>query len=271
MSTVARIAGAIVAVGLIACGSNGGPPDARVIDGPPPGGTFSFSWTIHDGATALSCGDLGTATVSAAIVADGAGFGVTDVWSCTSGTGTTRALAPGKYNLTVTLIGAGGPLAPAVSYADVITMSEKDTPLDPIDFAVTAKGGLAFKVAAKNQTANCGTGAGIDGMLLRVRDAQNNCEPATFTIGAGASSSGSTYTDDCTTAVVGPCIEQDQPITVSGLKSGSTRLVITGQTAGRACWSGTHFLTVPTSNSTRDYGALTLPADTVACPPVDAM
>lgn len=266
-----RFAGPWLAlVALAACGGNGGPPDARVIDGAPPGGTFSLTWTIHDGATALTCADLANPTVAVSIVEEGAGFGVSDVFSCSSTTGTSRALAPGTYNLTIELTGATGALGPAIVRQGVVVVTSADTPLDPIDFMVMAQGGLGFRIAAAGQPSNC-AGAGIDGMLLQMRDGTNTCVPATFTIAAGATAPASTYSDDCATAVVGPCIEQDQQVTVTGLRSGPARLVITGQTAGLACWSGVHFLTVPTMSTVRDYGALTLPRNNAVCPLADAM
>lgn len=263
----------VLAVGamIAACGGNGGPPDARVIDGAPPGGTFSLTWTIHDGATALTCADLANPSVVVSIVEQGAGFGVTDIFGCASGMGTSRALAPGKYNLSVELTGASGALGPAIAFQGVVIVTSADTPIDPIDFAVMATGGLRFTLAAQGQTANCAGGAGIDGMLLQIRDAQNQCAPATFQIAAGAGTSASTYVDDCATAVVGPCVEQDQVVTVSGLRSGSTRLVVTGQDGGLACWGGTHFLTVPTMSTVRDYGVLAVPHQNAVCPLIDAM
>ena len=181
-----------------------------------------------------------------------------------------RTLAPGTYNVSAELTGVSGALGPAVAFQGVMVVTATDTPLDPIDFMVMAQGGLRFTIAAAGQPSNC-TGAGIDGMLLQMRDGANACVPATFAIAAGATAPAASYSDDCATAVVGPCIEQDQEVTVTGLRSGPARLVITGQSGGLACWSGVHFLTVPTMSTVRDYGALTLPRNTAVCPLADAM
>jgi hypothetical protein len=267
MKLVARIAAAVIAVLVAACGSSAGPPDARVIDGPPPGGTFTLTWTLHDGATALTCADLGGATIAVSITGVGDGFGVTDVFDCASATGTTRAVAPGKYNLDVQLTGPTGALAAVIPFRDVVAVTSSDTKLDPIDFAVMARGGLKFRLVAQGVAANCTGTAPIAGMQLRIRDAQNLCEPATFMVAAGAGTAASTYTDDCQTAVVGPCIERDQIVTVSDLRSGSVKLDVSGQVAGQPCWGGTNYLTVPTMSTVRDYGALSFLHDNTACPP----
>ena len=101
-----------------------------------------------------------------------------------------------------------------------------DTALGNVDFAVDATGGLMFTIAAAGVTDNCAAapGAGIDGMTLKATSVTNSCEPATFHIAAGATAPASDYTSDCTTLPLGPCIAQDQVVSVTGLGSGQAKV-----------------------------------------------
>jgi len=251
-----------------ACGSNEGPPDARVIDGPPPGGTFSLTWTLHSPTgDALTCSDVGGINVTLDIASDNAVFGTTDVFGCTSAMGTTRKLDPGLYTITASLEGATGALAAPTKFMHVETKSQEDTALGAVDFVVDPTGGVTFELAADAVSANCTAGgANIESMTLEIHDATDTCVPTTFDIAAGANQPASTYVSDCQTTTPAPCIEQDQVITASGLRSGSAKIAATGLVGGAACWSGLHLITVPANQVVRDYGALSLLHDDVTCP-----
>jgi hypothetical protein len=250
-----------------ACGTNEGPPDARVIDAPPPGGTVSLTWSMHEGASALTCDQISASIVSVTILPENAGFGFVDTFSCTSGKGTSRALAPGKYTITVELDGGTGALAPSQQLTHIDVTSGQDTALGAIDFQVVAKGGVSIKLAAKSKAENCtATGADIASMTLQMQDGAGTCIPTTFMIAAGAKNPASTYTSDCNTTPTGPCIEQDQTVTATGLRSGSVKLVVTGDVGGKACWNGLLPLTVPAMNATKDYGTGLLIHDDTLCP-----
>ncbi|HTJ47380.1 MAG TPA: hypothetical protein VL463_35015 [Kofleriaceae bacterium] len=253
---------------LTACGTNEGPPDARVIDGKPPGGTLSMTWTLHEGASALACSDVGAQVVTVTIVPDNAGFGFIDTFSCTSLMGTTRSLDPGKYTLTVDLTGAAGSLVTTTTkFMHVDVASGQDTPLGAVDFMVLARGGIAIKLAANGQSANCTAGgANIDAMTLQLQDSQGTCIPATFMIAAGANNGASTYTSDCNSLPAGPCIEKDQTITATGLKSGAVQLVSTGDVGGKDCWKGSNSLNVPANDATKDFGTGLLIHQDALCP-----
>lgn len=262
-----------IALAAAACGTNEGPPDARVIDGPPPGGTVTFTWTIHsDTGGTLACSDISAQSVSIAILNEAAGFGTNDLFSCGSGTGTTSPLAPGKYTLTIELDGGAGALATPQKVMHVVVESGKDTALGNIDFTVDAHGGLKMTLVAQGATSNCGAGgAGIDNTTLQLQTASGTCIPATFMIAAGAGTQASTYVSDCNTLPAHACIEKDQQITVTGLPSGQLKLLVVGDVGGRACWSGVDFLTVPAMQQVKDYGAVPIGYDNAVCPRVDAM
>ena len=256
-----------IAIAAAACGTNEGPPDARVIDGPPPGGTFSFSWTMHEGATPLTCDQIGASVVSVTILDESAGFGVVDTFSCSSGMGTSSPHAPGLYTITVELEGGSGALSTPQKFMHVALKSAQDTPLGAVDFMVDAHGGIAIKLAASGASANCTAGgANIDATTLRLEDGAGTCIPATFTIAAGATKPAGTYTSDCNSLPAGPCIEKDQTITATGLRSGSVKLVVTGDVAGKTCWNGLLPLTVPAMQTTKDYGTGLLIHDDATCP-----
>jgi hypothetical protein len=257
----------IALAGVVACGSNEGPPDAHVIDAPPPGGTVTFTWTIHsDTGATLACSDISAQSVSIAILNEAAGFGTNDLFSCGSGTGTTGALAPGMYTLTIELDGGAGALATPQKLMHVAVESGKDTALGNIDFTVDAHGGLQMTLVAQGATSNCGAGgAGIDNMTMQLQTASGTCIPATFMI------AGSPYTSDCNTLPPHACIEKDQQITVTGLPSGQLKLLVVGDVGGKACWSGVDFLTVPAMQQVKDYGAVPIGYDNAVCPRVDAM
>ncbi len=253
------------------CGSNEGPPDAHMIDARPPGGTFSLQWTIHDGTSPLVCSDISAQAVSVEITPDNAGFGVVDSFSCSSATGTTRALDPGLYTLNVELDGIGGALGAPQKFMHVEAKSSQDTPLGALDFMVVAQGGLKMTLATQDTSSNCAAGgAGIEDMTVQLASASGTCIPATFMVAAGAQNPASVYVSDCNTLPLGPCIEKDQEITVTGLRSGQVKLVVDGDIGGKACWSGVNFVTVPSMNSVKDY-ALLVGYVNATCPRIDAL
>jgi hypothetical protein len=126
---------------LVACGDDAGLPDARVIDGSPPGGTLSLTWTLADGETPVTCDQVGAATVTLSIIPVGQPFGVTEAFGCTSAQGTTRVIAAGRHDVTATL-GGGGAIAPAVLRLGVEVRSNEVTAVEAIAFDVDATGAL---------------------------------------------------------------------------------------------------------------------------------
>jgi len=244
---------------LAACGTDEGPPDARMIDAPPPGGTFSLTWTLHDGADTPTCEQIGSPVVAVTIKPDNAGFGTIDTFSCSSAKGTTRSFLPGKYTLSIELDGAGGALSPAQQFQHLEIQSLQDTPIGALDFPVVAKGGLTLKVAAQGVTPNCTTGAKIENMTLELNDSTGACVTTTFMVGA------TTYTSTCPTPTPGPCIERDTAITVTGARSGQSTIVVDGLIGGKACWTGAAGGVIPTGNAVKDLGTASLVHD-ASCP-----
>jgi hypothetical protein len=250
---------AIALVAIAGCGSNAGPPDSSAP------GTFSASWSMHSGSRAVSCAEISALSVNFTIKAGV--FSAVDSVSCNAGLGKTRMLGPGAYDVTVELDGASGPIAPVKNFPAAVLMANQDNPLGQIDFQVDATGGLKFTLAATGQTVNCAGGAGIDATTLQVRGATNACQPATFMIAAGASTPASTYTSDCNTLPPGPCIEQDQVITVTGVNSGTAKILVGGDVGGKTCWTANAQESVPSMSAVRDAGAIALGYDHTACPP----
>ena len=256
----AAIAGALLALGIAACGSNAGPPDSSMP------GTFSVTWAMHSGSRALSCAEISAIAVKLTIRSGP--FVAMDSLSCDAGMGKSRPLGPGTYDVMVELDGASGALAPAKDFPNAVMVAMQDNPLGPVDFQVDASGGLTFTLAATGASSNCGAGgAGIDATTLQVRGATNACQPATFQIAAGATAGASTYTSDCNTLPAGPCIENDQVITVTGIDSGTAKIVVGGDVGGKTCWTANAQESVPAMSAVRDAGAISLGYDHTACPP----
>ena len=249
----------VAACALGACGSNAGPPDAN---GP---GTVSLSWSMHSGTRAVVCAEVNALSVNLTL-SDGP-FMQTVPFSCALGMGTSGNISAGTYDVKVELEGSSAPLA-SQTISSVAVKPGMDTALGNVDFMVDASGGLTFTINAAGAADNCAAapaGAGIDGMTLKATTVTNSCEPTTFHIAAGATAPAADYTSDCTTLPLGPCIAQDQVITVTGLNSGQAKLVLTGDVAGTACWTGTITESVPVGSS-RDAGAVALVHDDTLCP-----
>ena len=253
------MAASLIGAAIAACGSNAGPPDSSAP------GTFSATWAMHSGSRAVSCAEISALSVTFTI--KDPPFTAVDSVSCASGMGKTRMLGPGHYDVTVELDGASGPIAPVKDFPNAVLVAMQDNPLGLVDFQVDATGGLTFTLAATGQTTNCAGGAGIDATTLQVRGATNACEPATFMIAAGASNPASAYTSDCNSLPAGPCIEQDQTITVTGINSGTAKILVGGDVGGKTCWTANAQESVPAMSAVHDAGAIALGYDHTACPP----
>jgi len=119
------------------CGDDSGLPDARVGDGPPQPGTFSLSWTLSDGGAPVTCEQARAITISVALLPEGAMFGFNDVFTCSTGHGTSANIAPSTYELRFKLVGAGGrEVAPGPTVMGVVIRSGEDTKIAPIAFEV---------------------------------------------------------------------------------------------------------------------------------------
>lgn len=261
-----------VALGwLAACGDDASPFDAGTYDAELPAGSVSLTWSIADDGAPKTCSEVAATTVTLAIVPDDQPFGTTDVLSCSSGEGQIEDIAPGVYDITVTLAGTGGMLGEAVVYPNVTVAAGQDTPLGDAAFDVDAEGGFRFLISAGGQ-GNCTPtgdgGAGIDAMAIVLTRA-GACVEATFDIAAGASLPATTYTTSCTAPAPGPCIAQDQEVSVAPvLPAGQYQMTITGQVGGLACWTRNPLFNVPAGGAVTQLPTQNLTqTGTVGCPP----
>jgi hypothetical protein len=213
--------------------------DARPqIDAAVPG-QLALSWTIGHAGAPLTCSEISASTVSLDLVHDGDAFGVVDTFTCSSASGMTRALAPGRYTVRASLTGTGGTLDGPEQINDLVVPPGGVGTVPPIAFDVDPTGGLMFRIATPPAGGNCAAtadgGAGITAMRLELRDAAGTCLPTTFHVAAGAASPAGTYDSDCAGNTY-PCIAADQDVSVDGLRSGSYSMVMIGSVGDAACW-----------------------------------
>ena len=264
---------------LAGCGDGGGFPDAVPIDQPPASGTFSLMWSVKDpnGAT-LDCAEIGAQAVTVVTRNKAVQGGSTEVFTCSTGAGTSQGLMPGTYDLDFELGGVGGDpqtgiLATSPKVQNVVIPSGNNVPLTPITFTVNATGGLKLNLSVPNKPGgNCGTtvmnGAGITGMTLVLQhQGSGTCEPVQFTYAANATRPGGTYTVNCASPVVAPCIESDQQLTATGIPAGNYQLHIRGQIGTASCFTNDDTIPVyPLGRDvTRTLNFASAPAGTPGC------
>jgi len=254
-------------VATLGCSDDVGLPDARqAIDAALPG-QVDVTWTIgHQGAP-VTCSQISGASVTVEIVKVGAAFGVVDSFSCASGMGRTRTLAPGAYDITLSLDGSGGTLAGPIVRAGVVVVSNQAVAADTVAFDVDPSGTLAFRIAtgtADSCAAQPG-GAGITATRIELRDAAGTCVPTTSGIGAGAVQPAGTYASDCG-ATTYACIAADQDVTATAVSSGQHSMAITGLVGATACWNRTSSFVVRAAGLTTTLSSQLLIRNTTLCP-----
>ncbi|MEZ4404593.1 MAG: hypothetical protein R3B06_31525 [Kofleriaceae bacterium] len=222
------------------CSDDAGLPDARPpIDAAAPG-QLALTWSLSHGGGPQTCASVGASSVSASLLPVGAAFGEVDLWSCAAGSGTTRELAPGPYNLEVSVVG-GGTLAGPIVVENVVVRPGQVTDVAPLTFDVLPAGDLQFRITTPT-SGNCADvaaqGAGITATTLELRDAAGACLPTTFAIAAGATRPAGTYVSDCAGAAYG-CIADDQDVRATGVPSGQHTMVMRGDVGALACWNRT--------------------------------
>jgi len=249
---------------LAGCGSGGGFPDAKPIDTPPPTATFTLTWAVDDASSQpVACDRIGA--VSVTVLAHNRAFdgGTTEVFTCATGMGQSQALPPGTYDFDFQLTSLGGMLATAPAQHGVELTAGQNTSLMPLTFMVDATGGLTLTLATNRAGGNCAmapSGGGITSTTITLEHSGDlSCAPVTFTI-----SSGGTYTVDCTTPVVGPCIEQTDTLTATSVPSDGYTIHVKGD-AGTACWTNNDSFQVPAAGQTLTK-TLNLASAMGACP-----
>jgi hypothetical protein len=237
------------------CGSGGGFPDAAPPDSPPPPGAFHVTWSVSDtSGNPISCDTIGGFAMTATLVDHAVIGGSTQVFTCSSGGGSSQAVDPGTYDIAFELDGAKGVvLATAPTQKNVVIGPGKTVELTPLAFAVDATGGLALNViagsgAGGNCAAKASGGAGITSFTLTLAQG-STCQPVTFQVSAGAETA-STYTVDCANPQVAGCIEQDQTLSVSDVPSGNYTLMATGFVGSTSCWTVDETIEVPAAAMT---------------------
>lgn len=255
-------------VGLLAaCGGGGGFPDAREIDASVPNATFSLAWSVSDmAAQPVACDAIGAGAVT--VLAHNQAFdgGITEVFTCATGMGTSEKLPPGTWDFDFQLGSPSGVIATAPGQHGVVLTNGQDTPLMPLTFTVDPTGSLALTLATNRANGNCAAppdGGGITSTTITLEHADDqSCAPVTFAIAGGG-----TYTVDCTTPAVAGCIDSTQALTVSNVPSDGYRIHVTGYVGATACWTNNDSFQVPAQGQmlTRTLN-LAYAATTTGCP-----
>ena len=236
---------------VVGCGGGGGFPDARPIDAPPEPGTFSLDWSVTDtNNQSLPCGQIGAQAVTVLTHNRAFGGGSTEVFTCPTLSGVSQGLIAGTYDMDFELDSASEVLATAPAQMGIVISAGENVRLAPLTFAVDATGGIKLTMTANQPGGNCATtannGAGITGVTLTLQHTLSGaCEPVTFTIAPNATLPGGTYTVDCTTPTVAPCIESDQQLSVTGVTSDGYQLHVRGRVGTAECWTNDDTLPVP--------------------------
>ncbi|MBK9031158.1 MAG: hypothetical protein IPL61_07450 [Myxococcales bacterium] len=227
-----------IVVASVGCSDDVGLPDARLpIDAAAPG-QISITWMLAHAGAPQTCGSVGATGVTAELIPVGAAFGEVDGWSCATGSGTTRPLEIGLYDVRVSVTGGGLLDGPEIM-RDVEVKSGQVTAIGPIAFDVEPTGTLVFRIST-GTNGNCTDvamqGAGITATTLELRDGSGACVPTTFAIAAGASQPAGTYVSDCAGASYG-CIATDQDVTATDVLAGQHAMIITGAVGAAPCWT----------------------------------
>lgn len=261
---------ALLPVFLLACGDDGGLPDARpVVDAAPPG-QIALTWALSHGGSPQTCGSVGASSVTLEIVVAGQPFGTTDAFGCATGMGTSHDLAPALYDLKVSVAGVGVLDGPE-EFRGVEVKSGMVTTIGPVMFDVDPTGTLAFRITTPATGGNCAAttamGAGITATTIELRDSAGTCVPTTFAIAAGATDPAGTYVSDCAGASYG-CIAADQDVTAMGVIAGQHAMAITGAIGTAPCWKRTSQFTTRAAGQTTTLNpqSLTLDTMTAGCP-----
>jgi hypothetical protein len=257
---------------LGACGSGGGFPDANIIDSPPETGAFSLAWTVTDAnQQPISCDRIGAVALTVTYHNRAYSGAQTEVFTCATGSGMGTGLVVGSYDFDYELDATTGPLATVMGPRQVTISSGQTAALPRVSFAVQAVGALDLTLQTGKSGGNCGAlatmGAGITSTTITlVHSTTTACEPITLAISAGATKPAGSYVIDCTTPVVGPCIEHDQHLTAPSVPSDGYTIHVRGNIGATPCWSNNDTLQVPALGKTLMRGLnLVLATGTTGC------
>jgi hypothetical protein len=250
---------------LSACGGGSGSADAAVpqIDGAPPSGTFSVSWTLKDGATPITCADVGAGEVVLTFLPSDGSTGFNESFSCAAGTGMSAPHPAQSYSIDFKIKDTfGKTLATLPRALNKTLVAGADTTLDPLQFEVSRVGKLAFKIDVPGAPgANCvdsAQGAGITGVRLELRNGAGTCVPTAFAVAGGA-----TIAAACP-GTISACIENDQVVSATDLTAGEYFLAIDGFEANSTttpCYKTIHQLTVSGGGLETNLNTVQVPID----------
>lgn len=261
----------LAVVMLAACGDAGGFPDAAIPDAAPTG-TFSLSWSVIDqNSEPLACDRIAAQAMTVLPHHKDFEGGATQIFTCSSGTGMSQAVISGLYELNFELSGTFGLLARAATQFDIEVPVGGNVELDRLVFQVEALGGVALKLASNMAGGNCGatsaSGAGIDSFIITLdRAADGTCAPVTLAVSQGATRPAASYTVNCATPAVIPCIEADQVLSATGIASDAYRIHIRGD-AGNTCYRNDDTIQVPPLQQTLTRTLNLLATQSSTCAP----
>jgi hypothetical protein len=215
-------------------------------------GSASVSWSITALGGPSTCARAGGASVSLLLRSRGSGDEAHFTFRCTDTRGTTQPITAGPYDATLTLYDAdGATLAVGPTQRAVAIDADRVTTLTPVIFTVEG-GKLVLSFATLATTTNCllreQGGAGITASTITLERAAGGCAPVTFIRSRGETTIG-TYTVNCSSPQVAPCIERDETLTVDGLESGPYVIRASGLLGAIQCWAAADVLTVPAGAS----------------------
>ena len=222
------------------CDDRAGFPDATPVDAVPPLGHVAMTWSVVDGARTVACADVGGITMTVGIRRSNSPLGDTEVFGCTSGTGTID-LAPGAYDFTFTITGGGGTIATVASQTMVDVVGGETTDLGALAFEVDAQGVLALSLFASG-AGNCAGGAGIDSMAMTLTKG-GTCVATSFDIGAGAVGAPGTYAVTCPAGASVRSASTSASCSLSLMKPPMNPSIASPLTAVRATFTSSFFFT----------------------------
>jgi hypothetical protein len=151
-------------------------------------------------------------------------------------------------------------LTQTLSFENVEIMPARDTSLGLNMFNVEPTGAVQFSVITTDTSSNCAPGPGgsaVVDMIFELSDPGGACVPASYQVDNNAP-----VMDLCDGNFTVPCVPRTSVVRVAALRSGPTRLEVTGRRTGNlSCYSGSAEFVVPGNNLEFDVGPVQLPRD----------
>jgi hypothetical protein len=229
-----------------ACDSGGG-----FIDASDPNGAFAVRWGLQDtNQRPIQCDEVGAVTMRVAAQSRIGASSDVELFRCSQTSATSQGVPAGRYDADFELDDVSGKIASSPSQLAIDIHAGQTTQLQPLTFSIDATGTLSLSIASGQPGGNCGAtamnGAGITGTTIVLRHVSGSCAPTEFAYPADSMLEAGNYElSDCQRPPAAPCIEADQPLTVSGVASGRYTIDVRGMIGSVDCWSLTSQLVVP--------------------------